>query len=80
LIFIIDFYLFFETNIIRIPQTRAMVIHGRNDLVLPLSAGEHLHESLKKSELHVISETSHQVFQENPDKVASLLLEFVRGK
>lgn len=54
-----------------------MVIHGLNDMILPLAVGEHLHQSLSNSELHTIPYSSHQVFQEEPEKVAKLILDFV---
>lgn len=54
-----------------------MVIHGNDDLILPLDVGQHLHESLQDSEIHVIPESSHQVFQEEADAVAQLLLGFI---
>jgi len=57
--------------------TRAIVIHGRDDLVFHRELGEHLHKSLKNSSFHVIPETSHQVFQEEPAKVAFLLYQFI---
>lgn len=56
---------------------KTMVIHGLNDMILPLAVGEHLHRSLGNSEFHAIPYCSHQVFQEEPEKVAKLMLEFV---
>ncbi len=53
------------------------MIHGSDDLVLGKDIGEHLHHSLKNSTFHEIPETSHQVFQEEPEKVALLLYQFI---
>jgi pimeloyl-ACP methyl ester carboxylesterase len=53
------------------------VIHGSNDMVVPLAAGKHLHQSLKNAELVTISETSHQVFEEKAGEVAKEIIEFI---
>eukprot|EP00979_Chaetoceros_neogracilis_P018613 scaffold10907_cov236-Chaetoceros_neogracile.AAC.2 len=58
-------------------QTRTLVLHGAEDLVLPSSAGEHLHTSIPNSECIVIPESSHQVFQEKPNEVAKAIINFV---
>jgi len=54
-----------------------LVIHGLDDLVMPLSAGEHLHQSLQNSDIVIIPKSSHQVFEEQPLEVARALLTFV---
>lgn len=54
-----------------------MVIHGRDDCVFSIVVGLHLYQSLKNSEFHVIQDTSHQVFEEDPGKVAELILKFI---
>ena len=59
-------------------QTRAIIIHGRDDMILPLAVGQHLHQSLTNSEINVIPNASHQVFEEEPMKVALLMLDFMK--
>jgi pimeloyl-ACP methyl ester carboxylesterase len=56
---------------------KTLVIHGHDDQVLPLTAGEHLSESLQFAEMIAIPESSHQVFQEKPMEVAEVILKFV---
>ena len=69
--------IFVKSQFLSLMQTKTLVIHGLNDMILPLPVGEHLHKSLKNSEFHVIPYSSHQVFQEEPEKVAKLILEFI---
>ncbi len=54
-----------------------MIIHGKDDMVLPPSAGEHLNQSIEKSELVVFPEASHQVFEEKPKEVAGEIVKFI---
>jgi pimeloyl-ACP methyl ester carboxylesterase len=54
-----------------------LVIHGQDDLVFPLSAGEHLHQSLQHSEIVIVPTSSHQVFEERPFEVAQAMLNFI---
>lgn len=60
-------------------KTKALVLHGSEDLVLPSSAGDHLHKCLQNSILITFPESSHQVFQEKPNEVAKAILNFVVG-
>lgn len=53
------------------------MIHGSNDMVIPLAAGKHPHQSLKNAELVTISETSHQAFEEKAGEVAKEIFEFI---
>jgi pimeloyl-ACP methyl ester carboxylesterase len=46
-------------------------------MVVPLTAGKHLHESVKNAELVTISETSHQAFEEKAGEVAKEIIEFI---
>ena len=55
---------------------RALVIHGSDDLIFPLIAGEHLFLSLGNSEMITVPDTSHQVFEEEPKVVAETILRF----
>lgn len=58
-------------------QLKTVCIHGRDDHVFSVEVGEHLHESLSNSELHVIPDASHHVFEEEPGKIAEILLKLV---
>ena len=46
-------------------------------MILPCSAATHLKETLNNAKLHVAKDTSHQVFQEKPMEVASLIVNFI---
>lgn len=60
-------------------QVKALVIHGVEDLVLPVAAGEHLQESLgdAEDEMAIIRVSSHLVFQEKPSEVAEAIVAFM---
>ena len=58
-------------------KLRTLVIHGENDMILPVEAGEHLAKSLPRSKWVTISDASHQVFQERPEAVCRVVLDFI---
>jgi pimeloyl-ACP methyl ester carboxylesterase len=54
-----------------------LLIWGRDDPFLPLSAGETLHQTIPGSRLVVIPDTGHLPMWERPDAVNRLILEFL---
>lgn len=57
-------------------QIPALVIHGEDDGIIPLAAGQYLSDVLH-AKLVVISEASHQVMQEKSEEVAEAILTFL---
>lgn len=64
---------------------RTLLIHGRDDMILPVSCSEQIYKELEVAnktssdslEFHIINNASHQVFEETPDDVASLIMNFI---
>jgi pimeloyl-ACP methyl ester carboxylesterase len=56
-----------------------LVIHGQDDQILPIAAAQEL-ANLVNAPLQDISVASHLLMMEQPDKVASILLEFIVEK
>jgi len=54
-----------------------LLIWGRDDRFLPLSAGETLHQTIPASSLIVIPDAGHLPMWERPDKVNRLILDFL---
>ena len=64
-----------EADIRKIRQ-RALVIHGRDDQIVPLSNSYRLHALLEHSDLHVFGECGHWTQIERKDQFARLLMDF----
>ena len=60
--------------------TKAIVVHGAEDKLIIPDAGEHLNDMLPKSEFKSIPKASHQVMEERPGEVASILLSLIENK
>jgi len=57
---------------------RTLVIHGQEDLILPVVGGEHLSSSLPCcSDFVTIPNASHQVFEEKPKLVGDYIFNFI---
>jgi len=54
-----------------------LLIWGRDDRFLPLSAGETLHRTIPRSRLVVLPNTGHMPMWERPDAVNRLITEFL---
>jgi pimeloyl-ACP methyl ester carboxylesterase len=54
-----------------------LVIHGKDDKVLPNEAGMCLADAVRANEFVIVEETSHQVMQEKPNEVAKHILKFL---
>lgn len=55
-----------------------ILIYGDNDESTPVSLGRKLDAAINDSEFHIIDGTGHFVHQERPDKVASIIEEFMK--
>lgn len=64
-----------EDDIRRITQP-ALVIHGRDDRIVPLSNSLKLHSLIRKSDLHVFGECGHWTQIEKKDQFVKLVMEF----
>lgn len=64
-----------EADVRRITQ-RALVVHGRDDTIVPLSNSYKLHSLIQKSDLHVFGECGHWTQIEKKDQFAKLVLDF----
>jgi pimeloyl-ACP methyl ester carboxylesterase len=64
-----------ESDVRKITQ-RALVIHGRDDRVVPLSNSLKLHSLLKHSDLHVFGECGHWTQIERKEQFLSLVMNF----
>ena len=64
-----------EDQIRAVPH-RALVIHGRDDQIVPLESSLRLHALLKHSDLHVFGECGHWTQIERRDDFAAIALDF----
>jgi len=65
---------------LKLKNVPALVIHGKEDKILPLNVGEHLHNSLPNSEFFAVNDASHQVFEEKYVEVASKIMKFINSQ
>lgn len=64
-------------NLIRRIQQRALVIHGRDDKIIPLTNSVRLHQLLEHSDLHVFGECGHWAQLERTQPFLKLVLDFL---
>ena len=64
-----------EADVRKIAQ-RALVIHGRDDQIVPLSNSLKLHSLLQHSDLHVFGECGHWTQIERKDQFLKLVMDF----
>lgn len=55
-----------------------ILVYGDQDNSTPVAYGQKLHQCIKKSELRVIEGSGHFVHQQQPEKVASIIEDFIR--
>ena len=55
-----------------------LVVHGANDRIMPVAAGEYFAEHLPNSEFHVFGETGHWLQLEQPQRFADLVRAFLK--
>jgi 2-hydroxymuconate-semialdehyde hydrolase len=65
-----------EDMVRRIPH-KALVIHGREDNLIPLSSSLRLHSLIEHSELHVFGECGHWTQIEKKDAFNALVMDFL---
>jgi abhydrolase domain-containing protein 6 len=70
-------FLIKELTKIKVP---ALIIWGKNERMINLSAGENFHKGLKNSRLVIIDKASHLVYIDQPEKTAAAISEFLSGK
>lgn len=58
---------------------RTLILHGRDDRVIPLDTSLRLHHLIARSQLHVFGECGHWVQIEQHDGFVSLVSEFLNG-
>ncbi|GAX16864.1 abhydrolase domain-containing protein 8 [Fistulifera solaris] len=56
----------------------ALIIHGKDDGVLPLECGQHLADQLPMATFVVVDSASHLVMLEQPEQVGEEILKFVK--
>lgn len=56
---------------------RALVIHGREDVIVPFSSGVRAHQLLKNSDLHLFGNCGHWTMFEKADEFATLVENFL---
>ena len=61
---------------IRAIAHEVLVVHGRDDRIIPLSSSLHLHSLLRHSDLHVFGECGHWTQIERKDRFAPLVSDF----
>jgi pimeloyl-ACP methyl ester carboxylesterase len=58
-------------------RQKVLLIHGEYDHVIPIVGGKHLDDHLPFSNLVIVRESSHMVFQERSEVVSELILDFI---
>jgi pimeloyl-ACP methyl ester carboxylesterase len=58
-------------------QHDVLLIHGRDDVVIPLSSSMHLLQLLPHADLHVMGECGHWVQIESKDRFNRLVADFL---
>jgi abhydrolase domain-containing protein 8 len=60
-------------------RVSCLVIHGREDKVIPVEGGQHLAD-IVKGKLLMVERASHQVMEEQPEQVAEAVWEFLKNR
>ena len=55
-----------------------LILHGRQDRVVPVERAEQLHRAIPGSQLQILDPAGHQFHSEHVDTVAQLVIEFVQ--
>ena len=63
----------------RLKRTPTLIVWGREDAVIPISAGRAYHESIPNSRLVALEGCGHRPEIEKPDEFAAILREFFMG-
>lgn len=62
-----------------IREIPTLIIHGKDDGIIPLACAQHLVDQLPKSTLVVVDQSSHLVMLEQPEKVGEEILRFLKA-
>lgn len=57
-----------------------LVIHGRQDRVIPVAVGERLHQLIPQSQIVILEESGHAPVWDQPAKLQSAILDFLAAK
>jgi len=57
----------------------SLVIHGKDDKILPLEAGEQMADTIRANEFCKINKSSHQVMEEKATEVSLLISKFIEN-
>ena len=60
-------------------QTPTLILHGRDDRVLPLELAIRLHRAIKQSQMHTFGNCGHWVQIERRDEFVAQVLAFVKA-
>ena len=63
-----------NVSTLRIP---VLLLHGKEDQIIPSSASEWLHNHLPNSRLQIIKNTGHALFSKNPDEITKTIASFL---
>lgn len=67
-----------EAQLESVPHS-TLILHGRDDRIIPLAASLRLHDLLENSDLHVFGRCGHWAQIEAADRFAALVADFVQG-
>ena len=67
-----------EDRIRAVPH-QALIVHGRDDRIVPLTSSIRLHSLIRRSELHVFGECGHWTQIEKKDRFVRLVADFLAG-
>jgi pimeloyl-ACP methyl ester carboxylesterase len=68
------------TNFMRQVKPPTLIIHGRQDVVVPVRDARRMHGLIENSQLEIIKDAMHFVHQEKPELFLGLVKKFIKGK
>ncbi len=69
----------FPPELLATIKVPVLIVHGANDRIVPVAAGEYYAEHLPDADLHVFEETGHWLQLERPQRFADLVRTFLNG-
>ena len=69
-----------EANLLAEMETPILIIHGREDMTIPLDTSEALNDLWKGSELVIFEKARHNAHEEHPEKFNKLVIDFLSDK
>jgi len=73
-------FLSFSPEELNAMQTKTLVVHGRDDAIVPLEGGYYLAEHLPNADLYVLSHCGHWTQVEQAIRFKTILTDFVEGR